>query len=96
MFTSRVNKKELSRVAAELFRLLENYKGKSRAAEKVFLESKSLLKRAMNQEIELPMKKGFFPWEFSRGGELFGLDDLCEAAAGFHLLLRGAKSLGYR
>lgn len=94
MFTSKINKNELSRVAAELLGLLESYKEKSRAAEKVFLESKGLLKRAINGEIESPIKMGFLPWEFSRGGDLFGLDDLCDAAARFHLLLRGAKSLG--
>jgi hypothetical protein len=95
VFTGRVNKSELSRVAAELLRLLEAYRRKSNAAEKVFVESKSLLKQAINGEIESPVKAGFLPWEFWRGGDLFGLEDLCEAAARFHLLLRGAKSLGH-
>jgi len=93
MFTARVNKNELSRVAADLLRLLEDCREKSQAAEKVLVEGKALLKQAINGEIESPIKGGFLPWEFWRGGDLFGFDELCDAAARFHLLLRGAKSL---
>ena len=96
MFTSRVNKNELSHVALELLKLLERYRSKSRAAEKVLLESKQLLKRAIDYQIDSPIKMGFFQWEYSRGGALFGIDELCDAAARFHLLLRGAKSLAYK
>lgn len=93
MFTDRVNKIELAKVAEQLAEILKKYQHSNRAAKNVLDRSKDLIDRAKNMQIDSPLPKGFFPEEFWEDGDLFLFDDLTELASNFNLLLRGAESI---
>ncbi len=95
MFSSSVNKVELSKVAREFLSLLEKYQINHQSARDVLNRSRVLIEKAINGEIDTPMPKGFFPEEFWEDSDLFQYRDLGDAVAKFSLLLEGAESLDH-
>ena len=93
MFTEQINKSELSQVASEFKELLVKYSADYPDAKSVLKRVSNLLEQAINQEITVVHRKGFFPEEFWENGSLFEIEDLSEICAQFSLLLEGAISL---
>ena len=97
MFGNTINKKETSQVAKELLELLEKYQrcntSAKAAVKDVLKKHNDLIVRAINMEIDKPIRDGFRPEEFRSDGYLSRYSELEDAAAKFSLLLRGANSI---
>ena len=64
MFQDTVNKEELAQVAAEFKELLLMNAVEYPEAQNILNRAEELIEKAINQKIEEPYRKGFFPEAF--------------------------------